>query len=848
MSNMTKILLLDSSSLIYRAFYAMSTTNLTDAEGRHTGAVYGYLNMLLKLIADLKPTHIIAAFDMSAPTFRHLAYDGYKAKRKPMPDELKEQLPILREVLTSIGVKIIEKQGYEADDIIGTIAKHFDVETCIITGDKDSLQLIDNNTFVYRTIKGVTDLVRYDEKTLLEKENFKPYQIVEYKAIAGDMSDNIPGCPGIGDKGARDLLEKFDNVENIYENISDIKPAISKKLIDNKNIVEMSRWLATINCDVPININLDENVFTFNLDEILATLKKYNFNTIISRIIKEFGGAYQEKEIEKIEIKNEEISFLELKKLLKTEKRDIAVHYNEDITVSFDGLTEYKVVIPKTLFDFDSDGDTKEVVSYIFSLPNKKILFDAKKYFYLLNGENIDDNKFEDVQIMSYLYNSSEPCLELESVAKSFELNCNNVGAALLKNIYDRLLPLLKEYSLEDLYFNIEKPLVKVLYSMETAGLKVNIATLEKLKEKLDFDIKNLQNEIYKIAGCEFNINSPQQMSSLLYDKLGIPKKSKSKSVSADILETIDHPIIPYILQYRHKQKLLSTYVDGLKPLIDKNTNMVHTSFNQCLTVTGRLSSSDPNLQNIPVRDEEGREIRKIFEAKDQSVLISADYSQIELRLLAHFSEDENLINAYKNGHDIHRETAARILNIPIEEVTPIQRSQAKAVNFGIIYGISSFGLSKNVGISVSEAKAFQTKYFEMYPKVYEYMENNVKIAYEKGYISTLMGRIRRLPELKSANYNLRSFGERCAKNMPLQGTASDIIKIAMLKVFKAIQDRGLKARVILQVHDELIVDTPLNEIDEVKSILKNEMESAVLLSVPLIVEIGEGKTWYEAK
>ncbi len=825
----------------------MSTANLVDAEGRHTGAVYGYLNMLIKLISDLKPTHAIAAFDMKAPTFRHKEYDGYKAKRKPMPDELVEQLPVLREVLGAMGIYIAEKEGYEADDIIGTVAKRFDVDTCIITGDKDSLQLIDYNTFVYRTVKGVTDIVRYDEKYLHEKEGFKPYQIIEYKAIAGDSSDNIPGCPGIGDKGARELLQAYDNVDGIYENIASVKPAVAKKLLDNRETVELSRHLATIDCDVPIDICLDDLLFTPNVKEIVSICNKYNFNSTVGRVIKEFGGEDVRVNAEENPVNVVETELSDLKQLLKKDRSPIAIHMADDVTVSTDGKTEYKIVLPKTLFDFDSESNPEEIFLYLFSLPNKKILFNAKSYLYFLDGKVLSDKNFDDVQIISYLINSSESSASIGDVAKRYGYR-DEIGAGILMRLYNKFVNVLEEDGLVELYEKVEKPLVKVLFSMEKAGLKVNVDTLKVMRKKLNDDIKELLDRIYEISGENFNVNSPQQLGKVLFEKMGIPTKQKKISVAADVLENIDHPIIPPILQYRHKQKLLSTYIDGLEPLIEKSSHMVHTSFNQCLTVTGRLSSTEPNLQNIPVRDDEGREIRKMFEATADSVLISADYSQIELRLLAHFSQDEQLIDAYLSGRDIHRETASKIFNIPIDEVTSQQRRSAKAVNFGIIYGISSFGLANNIGISPREAKDFQTRYFETFPRVEQFMKSNVAEAYEKGYIKTLMGRIRRLPELKSTNRNIRNFGERCAMNMPLQGTASDIIKIAMLRVYEAIEKAGLKAKLILQVHDELIVDAPIEEAAQVKSILKKEMESAVKLRVPLVVELGEGKTWYEAK
>ncbi len=848
---MTRILLLDSSSLIYRAYYAMVNTPLTDGEGNPTGAVYGYINMLFKLIGDLNPTHAVAAFDMKAPTIRKQSYDGYKATRKPMPEDLCQQIPLLREALTALGITIVEKEGYEADDIIGTVAKNFDVDTCIITGDKDSLQLIDHNTFVYRTIKGVSDIIRYDEKVLLEKEGFAPYQIVEYKGIAGDTSDNIPGCPGIGDKGARDLISAYQNIDNIYAHLDDLKTGVRNKLESNKDTVMMSRKLATIITDVPIDTQLDDLLFKPSITTFREFCRKHEFRTLISKAERLFGGDIIEDEVvEEEQVSKTNVSLAELKEVLKQEKGNLSFYLGEDVHVAFDSYKEYVLTLPKTLFDFGAGDSIEDILPTIFATKNAKILFNTKGLLHTYPELFAKIDNFDDVQLMAYLVNSSANCQSVEDVLSQYNIDPDCPAAGMLK-VYEKLNRLIDADNLRALYQDIEKPLIFVLYDMENEGFSVDYQALLDLRVRLNADIKDLLDKIYGMAGETFNVNSTKQLGGILFEKLGLSSGKKNKtglSVAADVLESIDHPIIPLILEYRHKQKLLSTYVDGMESVLNRTTGKVHSIFKQCLTVTGRLSSTEPNLQNIPVRDDEGKEIRKMFRASDGNLLVSADYSQIELRLLAHFSMDENLTSAYVGGRDIHRETASLIFNIPLEEVTSKERTAAKAVNFGIVYGISGFGLANNIGVSPKEAREFQKKYFETFPLVEMYMKSNVEKAYRDGYITTLMGRIRRLAELKSNNHNIRSFGERAAMNMPLQGTASDIIKIAMLNVYNALKDSGLKAKLILQVHDELIVDVPQGEVDRVTEILIREMENAVKLNVPLPVAVGVGRTWYDAK
>lgn len=846
---MNKILLLDSNSLLNRAFYALPL--LSNTKGQFTNAVFGYLSMLSKLIADLKPTHVGAVFDVKAPTFRHKMYDAYKGTRKPMPEELKMQLPIMHEMLSLLGVKILELEGYEADDIIGTIAKRFQVETFIVSGDKDVLQLVDDTTSVMHTKRGVTELKIYTPETMIE-EGLTPQQIIEYKGLAGDSSDNIPGAPGVGEKTAKDLLARYGSIAGVYDHLGELKGKLHERLRENRDTVELSRTLATINTEVPIVCELKDLAYSHTVPAgFIEGLKMLECKTLIPRFQTEGTVSEEEKE----EVSRPEFTTVtvktveELKNALKETPAEIAVTFGKDISFSTDGITEYLCPVPETFFDEGLSyeeimGELQEILQ---SGTVVKHIFDVKKRWH----EGVEISKpYEDVLLKSYLCDCNRVPKSAEQMLLDAGLETG--GGASLFHHSKELDKKLKALELVSLYREIELPLIEVLYDMEKEGVTVDGAVLSELSARYAEIITELTEKIYETAGVKFNINSPKQLGEVLFEKLNLKlsKKNKTKtgfSVSAEVLEELEHPIAELLLKYRKFTKLQSTYLDGMRPLIHKDGKL-HTVFHQCLTVTGRLSSTEPNLQNIPVRNDEGREIRKMLVASPGNVLVSADYSQIELRLLAHFSGDPVLTEGYLGGADIHAVTASKIYGIPFEEVTPAMRRGAKAVNFGIIYGISAFGLAKNIGIGNYEAARFQEKYFETYPSVKAYMDSNVKYAVEHGYIRSLSGRRRDFPELKSPNRNVRNFGERAAMNMPLQGSASDIIKIAMLRVYERLKRENLKAKLVLQVHDELILDTPKAEAERVAKILKEEMEGAYQLRIPLVAEAKIGYNWFEAK
>lgn len=842
---MTKIILLDSNSLINRAFYAMPPMNAKD--GTPTNAVYGFMLMLNRLISEHNPTHIAAVFDLKAPTFRHLRYENYKATRKPMPDDLAAQIPLLHRLLESMNIKVLELEGYEADDIIGTIAKRFDYDTIIVSGDRDVLQLVDGNTVVFNTKRGVTDIKVYNLESLRE-EGFTPRQIIEYKALAGDASDNIPGCSGVGEKTAKSLIEQYGSVDNIYENIENIQGKLKERLIADKDKVYLSRELASINTDVPLPCEMECMIYNGDYKpEFYDLLSRLNFRSLLPK----FAPAERAEPVipkEEIEIKEVKIEDLEtLNKILSKTPGKIAVDIGKTINFSFDGRTEYIVEPGENLIDTGiSFYDALSAFKGVFEGGAVKILFDVKSVMHILDGYGIRIEKpYEDILLKSYLADANNTPKSLKDLLASSGVIYAAAGAF---NIDDHLDKKLEKLMITGLYRDIELPLIEVLYNMEKEGFRIDTAVLNELSEKYTAELQSLAEEIFSVTGETFNINSPQQLGRVLYEKLNLQKGKKTKtgfSVAAEVLEELDHPVIKLLLRYRQIQKLQSTYINGMRSVIDLHTKKVHTVFKQCQTLTGRLSSTEPNLQNIPIRTEEGREIRRMFIPSPGNLLVSADYSQIELRLLAHFSGDPVLNEAYMSGRDIHTITAAKIYNVPTERVTKSMRRDAKAVNFGIIYGISPFGLANNIGVSSYQAKQFQAKYFETYPKVKEYMASNVEFAQKNGYISTLKGRIRFFPEFRSANHNIRSFGERAAMNMPLQGSASDIIKLAMLNVSEMLKKGGYKAKLILQVHDELLIDTPKDEVEEVKNLLVRAMESAVELNVPLIADAKVGENWY---
>lgn len=855
---MVKIILLDSNSLINRAFYAIPP--MTTRDGVFTNAVYGYLSMLARLIAEHNPTHIGAVFDLKGPTFRHGIYDKYKATRKPMPMELVPQVDILKELLAEMNIKILQREGYEADDIIGTLGKRFDYDTIIVSGDRDVLQLVDHNTTVYNTRRGVTDIKIYNLESLAE-EGFTPAQIIEYKALAGDSSDNIPGCPGVGEKTAVSLIKDYGDIDTLYSRIDEIKGKLKERLIENKELVYLSRRLASINTDVPIECSLEDLAFEGKIgQEFYDHLSRLECRSLIERFKKAAKGAPEEEKPQKIEVKAvfapERVKIAdktELFGLLDGEIKQIAIDFSDKISFAFDTSKEFYIEPAVSLLDEGMSYDEAlKCFKGVLEGGAVKVVFDIKTLMHRAAEYGISIGMpYEDILLKSYLIDVNRIPKDIKELTESCGMVESRAAAMLaLNEVLDRRLA---ELDLEKLYRMIELPLIPVLFDMEKAGFRIDFAILNELSEKYTQEINELQARIWAIAGEQFNVNSPQQLSVILFEKLGLKPSRKTKgktnySVAAEILEELDHPIVSEILRYRMLTKLQSTYINGMRSVADPVTGRVHTVFRQCLTTTGRLSSNEPNLQNIPIRHEEGRNIRRMFVASPGNILITADYSQIELRLLAHFSGSTDLIKAYNSDTDIHALTASKIYEVPISEVTSEMRRAAKAVNFGIIYGISPFGLARNTGLTTQKAKDFIARYFLTYPGVLEYMDSNVEYAKKNGYIRSLSGRIRFFPELKSPNHNIRSFGERAALNMPLQGSAADIIKIAMLKVSRALKDGGYKAKLILQVHDELVIDTPLDEAEAVKKLLVENMESAAALKVPLVAEAKSGYDWYSVK
>lgn len=863
---MEKLVLIDGNSLINRAFYAMPI--LSTKSGEYTNAVYGFMNMFFKMISDHKPTHVAVAFDLKAPTFRHKMYAEYKGTRKPMPEELRPQIPLLKTVLKEMGVFVVEKEGFEADDIIGTIAKKTDVKTIVITGDKDSFQLVDEQTEIHFTKRGLTDLEIYTLDNFEQKMGITPIQVIELKSLMGDSSDNIPGVKGVGEKTAKTLIQTYGNIQTLYDNTDKLTGKLKEKIVDGKESAFMSHTLATIDINAPVCTDLAcmqlKTPFSHQVKKLFTTLE---FKTLVKKddyflpatsdqveqadTSENLSLAQQEQKVTVVEITD-----LEQLKTLKFEDNTTLFVGDNSVNVYFNN-TEYVAKIRQTLLD---DGfDLSAVLNALKSLFNgdkRVVVYCKKDLAYLLSrGSNLTLTAFcEDVSIIKYLVDFSGKSQTQAEFFLEYDLSFETPAHSLYLTFLD-LQSKLIEQDVKSLYYDVELPLSDLLYDMESAGFKVDSEALNVAGENYRTQLEQLESQIrQEFDQPLLNVNSPKQLGDLIFDKLKLAKGKKTKSgysTSAEVLESIEHthPAIPKILTYRRIQKLYSTYIEGFKPLIDKSTGLIHTYFNQTMTATGRLSSKEPNLQNIPVRDEEGRELRKFFVPRDEDhILVSADYSQIELRLLASFSNCKSLINAFNGGADIHKATASKVFDTPIDEVTPKMRSNAKAVNFGIVYGISEYGLAKNLKITPAEARRYIDSYFNEYPEVKEYMQKNVLDARELGYSTTLLKRRRYIREINASNYNLRQFGERVAMNMPLQGSSADIIKIAMLNVDKRLKRENLKSKLILQIHDELIIDALVSEKEQVIKLLVEEMENAVNLSVKLTVGVGEGKTWYEAK
>ena len=866
---MKKLLILDSNSILNRAFYGVRYLSAKD--GTPTNAIYGFLNILLKLIKEQEPDYICAAFDVKAPTFRHKQYEGYKAQRKPMPEGLAAQMPLAKDVLRAMGVTILEKEGYEADDIIGTVARlceESEISCFIATGDKDDLQLASDKTKVILTVtkSGYNETIIYDDKAVKEKYHVTPTEFIDVKALMGDPSDNIPGVKGVGEKTAMSLIEKHHSIEYIYENIDDIglKGAMLQKMKDGREMAFMSKELATINRNTPIEFNTEECVFDGfeNNGELYEILKRLELNSIIKKL--DLSGGDNVKENEDI---FKDFSYkVGDKNMISGDKVTVVLDFDGDnISSAAVGAGNNAVVL-------NEQDDIKELLE---DDSIAKVMFDVKEAIVKLNGRIDIKNISDDTAIAAYLVDPAKNEYTIEKLASEYfgtviekpevkqlslldDVETDRSEylakcAVALGVLNERIGDKIKENGQEKLYQEVELPLVTVLAHLEINGFLVDDNQLKEFADKLGEKIDALTNEIYMLAGEEFNINSPKQLGVILFEKLELKPVKKTKTgyaTNADVLEKLrdKHPIVNFIMEYRQLAKLKSTYCDGLTAVVNPNTHRIHSVFTQTVTVTGRLSSTEPNLQNIPTRTELGREIRKMFVAKEGYVLVDADYSQIELRVLAHIANDETMINAFRNNEDIHAVTASQVLGIPLEDVTKEQRSSAKAVNFGIVYGIGEFSLAQDLHISVKEAKAYIESYLEKYHGVRNYMESIKEQAKKDGYVKTMLNRIRYIPELKSPNYNIRQFGERVALNTPIQGTAADIIKLAMVRVDNRLINEGLKSKLILQVHDELIVEAHKDEVDKVKQILSEEMQSAMELNVPLKVDMSTGHSWYDAK
>lgn len=854
---MNNLVLIDGNSLINRAFYA--TPPLSAKDGTPTNAVYAFVNMLVKLIGDVNPKYLLVAFDRKEPTFRHKIFPDYKGTRKPMPDDLRPQIDLLKTVLDTMRIARYEQPSIEADDILGSLSRKFKIPTIIVTGDKDSFQLVDETTSVFFTKRGISDIEVYNNDNFIEKTGITPSQIIDLKSLMGDSSDNIPGVPGVGEKTALNLVKTYGTLENLYDNVDTLSGKLREKIESSREIAALSKTLATINTSVEIPYALDDLTFDFPFPYETKLLFS---NLDLKNLLKKDSLFKSENTGDATPIidDNQPIaSLIAVKygdKLPDFDKKvPLAIVYENDFYVS-DGKTESFMKIPENFFEEGiSFEDALKLIKPLIEDKDRNVVLWSKKalktklYKYGLSF----DSQIDDVSIEKYLVDFSGKDDSLSDVIKEYDLDAFKPASSLL-SLHSVMSEKLKNEGLIDLYRDLELPLCDVLFDMERAGFKIDEVALKEAEKNYEGRLKAMTEKITELAGCEFNLNSPKQLGVILFEKLGLKSGKKNKngySTSADILEKLkdEHPIVAEILKYRQIQKLYSTYIKGFEPLVEKGTGLVHTCFNQTLTSTGRLSSKEPNLQNIPVREQEGRELRKLFVSSfDGGKIAGADYSQIELRLLAHFSGCNQLIEAFNEGKDVHALTASQVFGVPLAEVTKEMRQSAKAVNFGIIYGISDFGLSEQLKISPKRAGEYIKKYFEMYPSVKEYMDKNVEFARKNGYVTTLLGRKRYIREINSPNFNLRSFGERAAMNMPLQGTAADIIKIAMLSVHSEMKKRGLKSKLILQVHDELIVDALAEEVDEVLEILKNKMENAVKLSVPLTVETECGDRWYDAK
>ena len=901
-----KIVLVDGHSILNRAFFGIP--DLTNAEGLHTNAVYGFLNILFKILEEEKPKYITVAFDVHAPTFRHKMYSEYKGTRKPMAEDLRQQVPVMKEVLKSMGILIVEQEGYEADDILGTIAKHSEaegLEVSLVSGDRDLLQLASEHIKIRipKTKRTGTEIEDYYAADVKERYQVTPVEFIDVKALMGDASDNIPGVPGIGEKTATALIVAYGNIENAYAHVDEIKPPRAQNnLREHYDMAQMSKTLATIETNVPISYAVqDAEIGDFFTPEAYVWMKKLEFKNLLNRFQVEAPVNPVEQYFKKItDIKEAERIF---KEAGKAEVRgfwlasDPQAGEQQEVQITLDSLLEEPQETnnaqqilglgiaygKEQIFFIKAGGQLTgeylvEQLQKLLEQPGKTSCFDLKTQLSHIKPKKEERNRIEDVLIEAYLLNPLKNDYAIDDIAKEHldllipsrqDLLGKLRNAQAMREKEEDFVSYvcfgaytcfaaapvleekLQECGMESLYREIEMPLVYTLFDMEQEGVQVDADALKEYGTALQVKIVELEQEIYQDAGEEFNINSPKQLGVILFEKLQMPNGKKTKtgySTAADVLEKLapEYPMVSKILEYRQLAKLKSTYADGLANYIQED-GRIRSTFNQTITATGRISSTEPNLQNIPIRMELGRQIRKVFIPKKGCILIDADYSQIELRVLAHMSGDNNLITAYKEAQDIHRMTASQVFHIPFEEVTSLQRSDAKAVNFGIVYGISSFGLSQDLSITRKEASQYIEKYFETYPGVKEFLDKLIEEGKKQGYVTTIFGRRRPVPELSSSNFMQRSFGERVAMNSPIQGTAADIIKIAMIRVGEGLREQGLRSRLILQVHDELLIEAWEDEVEQVEALLKKEMEQAAHLAVKLEIDMKHGKDWYEA-
>lgn len=841
---MNKLLLIDGNSLINRAYFALPPLN--DDNGTNVNGVYGFVNLLLSALGQYNPTHLVVAFDAGGHNVRKDVYPLYKANRKGMPEDLAIQMPILQDLLATMGVHCVKRTGIEADDIIGTISTSLDVDSIIITGDKDMLQLVNNKTSVALTKRGITDVDLVESGNIVDKYHMSASQVVEYKALRGDTSDNIPGVRGIGDKTALMLLDGYNDLDGVYSNIDSIKGAVQTKLIADKEMAYISKQLATIVCNLDIDIALEQCNLPVMSSAVKSRMQQLRFRSILSRL--EFEG---EPQAPRQQCTVNSIDSVEkLQQLISDIGQSCQVAINvasDSISVAIDSTTEYVVACSDSFLDPLTHSSVLAMMSSVLCDNNiAKIVWDNKTMRHMLDGYNLTlaGTKY-DLALMQYL-TENRSAKSLSELLDSLNMDNNACSMILASQL---LCDKLQQIDNMSLYLDVELPLSYVLYDMEKYGISVDRTELDNISRAMTEQLNDISVKIYELAGEQFNISSPKQLSVILFEKLQLKHGKKTAtgySTNSDVLDKLrnEHPIINLVIEYRHIAKLFGTYVEGLKPLIVEGR--IHTTYNGFLTTTGRLSSSEPNLQNIPIRTEQGKAIRKVF-VSSNGTFVGADYSQIELRLLAAFSQDDNLLSAFREGQDIHAKVAGELMGIPIEMVNSQMRRMAKAVNFGIIYGISDFGLSENTGLTVKKAHDYIQLYFERFPSIKQYLDSCVSSAKKNGYVTTLLGRRRYIPEIQSSNFNLRSFGERAAMNMPLQGSAADIMKVAMIDVANSIAKANLKSKLILQIHDEIIVDCYLDEVDQVKQIVSSCMTNAVNLVCPLTVDIEEGASLYEA-